>query len=285
MEPIDAAAVLRRMPYQHESLPFVLLWSEKSGCTSLLKWFLAQTGELAEATAHSDWIHDWELAVMKARPDYLQQLVHRLNGGDPAFKHVRHPFDRAVSSYLMLITLGDDSGHFTVPLRQQIRTATYGSPDVPYSFGFLDALRWMSTQDIRQLDDHLAPQHTDLEDRLTDLTLIRLESFDHEIRQIEQRFGLAGADLGSVTRSGHHIDRIPTDDRDVERVARLHPPLPLVDHRDWPVPPADEFRSPEAVELVAEIYRVDYDAYAYDDGATTPALDDAGSRLSRWWSR
>ena len=78
---------------------------------------------------------------MKARPGYTDRLVQQLNDHAPAFKLVRDPFDRAVSGFLMLVTLGDDSGHCTVTIRQQIREFVYGNPDVPYSFGFIDALR------------------------------------------------------------------------------------------------------------------------------------------------
>ena len=42
------------MAYRHDDLPFVLLWSEKSGCTSLFQWMLMQTNEFDEASAFSD---------------------------------------------------------------------------------------------------------------------------------------------------------------------------------------------------------------------------------------
>lgn len=29
----------QRTPLFHEDFPLILLWSEKSGCTTLLKWF------------------------------------------------------------------------------------------------------------------------------------------------------------------------------------------------------------------------------------------------------
>jgi hypothetical protein len=272
MTNISLSDVTHRMAYRHDDLPFVLLWSEKSGCTSLFQWMLMQTNEFDEASAFSDWIHDWEHAVMKARPGYADRLVRQLNDHAPAFKLVRDPFDRAVSGFLMLVTLGDDSGHFTVTIRQQIREFVYGNPDVPYAFGFIDALRWLATQESSELDHHLSPQYNPIESQITNLELIRLERFDADIRQIEERFGLPRADLAKASESRHHTTRAAPVGLNPEAIARLHPPIPLF-QSGFLLPKSSDFMTGEAVELISHIYRVDIDAYGYEPPVVTSASE------------
>lgn len=270
----------RRMPYQHPRVPVVACWSEKAGCTSLLKWFLAHTGELAEAQAYSDWIHDWELAVMTSRPGYAEQVIDRIAGGAPVVKLVRDPFERAVSGYLMMFILDDASGHFTVPMRRSIRALVYGDPDVPFSFSFLDHLRWLETHAVdgtlpidasTHLDDHLAPQVVPMERHLADLRLLRLERFDDEIERLTHDLGLAPVELGALTTSHHHTVRAADLDLDPEVVVRLHVPIPT-QGGEYPLPPTSAFATPQTVETVARLYRADYDAYGYE-----PTIPDSTS--------
>lgn len=264
---VDPPDLLPRVPYHDPSLPLVLLWSEKSGCTTLLKWFLHHIGKLEEATAHSDWIHDWEYDVMKADPAYDQRVAAALSAGTRAVKLVRDPFERAVSSYLMMCVLGDDSGHFTVDLRRQLRGDLYGDPDVPYGFGFVDLLRWMTTQDLTTINGHLGPQSTALEDRLPELEIVRLDEFDRRFRDIERELGLEPADLGRVTSSSHHTVRADPQPARAGAIARLHLPIP---HGDtWPLPPASAFLDAETAELVRTLFAEDYARYGFDPPAPT----------------
>lgn len=251
--------VTSRMAYHDESLPFALLWSEKAGCTSLLKWFAHHLGRLDEAEAHGEWIHHWEHDILKADPAYAERLVERLRAGLPVFKLVRSPFDRAVSSYLMLFTEPDDSDHFSVPLRAEIRQFVYGRTDVPYSFGFVSFLEWLATEDLSTVDDHLAPQTTPLDDLLGDVTYVRVDRFEADLRKIERRFGLAPADYAAVSSSAHHTSRTRLDGLDRNAVARLQIPVDMPD--GFQIPPSDDFMSAEAVDLISRIYRADIDRY------------------------
>lgn len=262
------------MAYRHDDLPFVLLWSEKSGCTSLFQWMLLQTGEFDEADSFSDWIHDWEHAIMKARTGYAESLVTQLNDGAPASKLVRSPFERAVSSFLMLVTLGDDSGHFTVELRRKVREFVYGAPDAPWSFGFIDFLRWMATQDITTIDGHLGLQFDIIEDRIPQLELIRLEQFDAEMGSLEQRFGLPAVDLRRATTSRHHTQRVAPAGYDPQGVVRIQPPIPLFES-GFPLPHSADFMTPEAVDLISTIYRTDVEAYGYEPPEFSTGLVEA----------
>src|SRR4051812_20775721 len=44
-------------PLYADNFPLVLLWTNKSGCTTVLKWFLFQTGLMDEASAYHRWPH------------------------------------------------------------------------------------------------------------------------------------------------------------------------------------------------------------------------------------
>ncbi|MEM1334766.1 MAG: class I SAM-dependent methyltransferase [Actinomycetota bacterium] len=251
-----------RVPFHHPSFPVVLLWSEKSGCTTLLTWFLMQTGHLEAARAHHRWPHEWEHDVMKAAPGYEQGVVDALVSGTPAVKLVRDPFDRAVSSYLQLCVFDEDSGHFTIELRRRIRAFVYGDADVPYAFSFVDMLRWLDQADLDTVDGHLGPQSTRLEDHLADLELVRLEEFDAAIRRLEQRFDLAPADLATASDSDHHTVRDHELPNAPGSAARLHVPMPIPE--GYPLPTADAFLTEETALLVERIFATDYERYGYD---------------------
>jgi hypothetical protein len=68
----------RRVPHQHERLPFMVLWSQTSGCTSVLKWFLWHAGMLLEAVEYKKQadglaVHMYENEVFKSLPGYLRR--------------------------------------------------------------------------------------------------------------------------------------------------------------------------------------------------------------------
>jgi hypothetical protein len=274
---VDVALLRRRMGHWHPAVPVVLLWSEKAGCTSLLRWFLGQTGDLEEAERYSDWIHDWEFDVMKARDGYDRELARRLEAGTPVFKLVREPFARAVSQYLMMLTLSDESGHFTVPIRRQVREFVHGTADTVETFSFIEYLTWLSGQDLEPLNDHVTPQYTPLERVLANagrsVELLRLESFADDISRLEHHLGLPAVDTGEASRSSHHTVRHPVE-ADPEAVVRLRPPVPLPP--DYPIPQSASFMTPETTELVARIFADDFDVYGYE----TPVAPWRSSRSS-----
>lgn len=251
-----------RLPYHHPGLPFVLLWSEKAGCTSLLRWFLHHTGELVEADAYDPWVHRWEIEVMKVRPGYADAAADAIAGGAPVIKLVRHPFDRAVSSFLTLSRHPEGADHFGVTVRRRVREWLYGDGDAPYGFGFVEYLRWLDTVDVESLDPHLAPQRTTLEDSIADLELIRLDGFADGVRSLEERFGLDPAPLDEITSSRHHTTRLAVPAARRSAVVHLHPPIPRPD--DWPVPSTEDFVDDESADLVARLFRIDHEAYGFE---------------------
>src|SRR5438552_5259641 len=97
------ALVKKRTPLFVEDFPIILLYSQKSGCTSAIKWFFWQTGLLEEALTFGNWIHRFEYQVFKRAPGYRLELTGALCAGKKRLiKFTRDPFQRAVSSFLML---------------------------------------------------------------------------------------------------------------------------------------------------------------------------------------
>ena len=122
----------QRTPLFHEDFPLILLWSEKSGCTTLLKWFFYQLGLLDDALKHSDWVHDYENQVFKARDDYLLDLDRALDKQEkPVVKLVRDPYQRALSSYLSLTEKKDGEEHWSIEVRRHVRNYFYGTVGGP----------------------------------------------------------------------------------------------------------------------------------------------------------
>src|SRR6476660_6915786 len=57
--------LMRPLPLHHERVPFAVAWTPKAGCTSLVKWFLFQTGDLEKALDYDKWIHRYRVKVFQ----------------------------------------------------------------------------------------------------------------------------------------------------------------------------------------------------------------------------
>jgi hypothetical protein len=276
---IDPMLLDRRTPYHDESVPFVLLWSQKSGCTTLLTWFLAHAGQLDAAVAYGRWVHDYEREVMLRRPAQAEHLRDWLESGVPAFKLVRDPYQRAVSSYLSLLEIPDGATHDTLPMRAAIRRMVYGTDDVGYSFSFRQFLAWLETQDIDLVDDHLASQLTALDAEIDDLEYLRLESLADDLAAVERRFGLDHVDLGSLPQPPHHVQRSAHRFADASAIADLQPRITIAEGP--PLPHADDFLAPDVVASIERIYAADFAAFGHrrrsDAANATDALDVANA--------
>ena len=64
------------------------MWSEKSGCTAIVKWFFWQLDLLDEAVKHHPWVHNYENDVFKKRPGYTHDYLKAINDGLPVLKFV-----------------------------------------------------------------------------------------------------------------------------------------------------------------------------------------------------
>ena len=147
--------VLKRTPFQHQQVPFIVCWSQKSGCTSVLKWFFYHAGLLDEAMRHQELnlnleIHNYENNVFKARPGYKDELIEQILAGKPVIKFLRCPYERLFSSFMHLnnirFLLLREEGQTTpgMMLRQNILEFIYEKPtDIDQPISFPGYLAWM----------------------------------------------------------------------------------------------------------------------------------------------
>ena len=213
--------VRRRTPYQHPDVPFVVLWAQKAGCTSVFKWFLWHAGLLDTAAQYRAdeeglSIHNYETEVFKKPPGYLDRLVTRIEAGVAVVNFLRCPYSRAFSSYMHLHNRfyirfeRDGIRNPGLELRYEILEAVYGyRPPVEYPFSFMDYLQWLDGHEIADIEPHHATQYTPLY-ALPGVTHYRLEDFDAAVRAIERQYALPDSS-GQRTRfsSAHHLAKSP----------------------------------------------------------------------------
>jgi len=229
--------VQTRTPLHHKQLPFILCWSQKAGCTAILKWFFYHANLIDAATEHHSLnrklqIHNYENEVFKARRGYKQELVDVIVAGKPAIKFIRCPYQRLFSSFLQLNNVRFlrriKSGQTTpgMLLRQRVIDFVHGeSMDIgsPLSFGrYID---WLKEQTPETLDPHHAPQCTLLDDSIK-MAYYRLEDFNQSIDSLERKFSLEKtSDIRDRFSSAHHSKRQHVSKFDALRF--LYEALPL----------------------------------------------------------
>lgn len=248
-------------PMYAQGFPFILLWSPKSGCTTLVKWFFYQTGLTDTAMAYDAWPHRYRDDVLQGAPDYREATADLLLKRDrPVIKLVRDPWQRAVSSYLQLclsLRPGRDTWASKHVRQLKHRIGVVGSYD---TISFREFARAMA-QDVthrRQLNPHLAGQYAEGEDRF-DVRPIKLENFESEIRKVEAEFGLARAPIDDLTKSGHHrgVKR-----RKLPGAADIQAGLRTFGRQDAPA--YESFYDAETGALIATAFARDFAQYGYD---------------------
>ena len=197
----------RRIPLYHPDLPFVVLWSEKSACTTIVKWFFLQAGLLETALALNAWVHKYEVSVFKARPGYAQDVTNALKAGIPVVKFVRDPFTRAYSSYLSVCSRASlgEVRQWSASTRRKILKHFVGRGDATeYGFSFRQFLQWIISQDMQTLNPHVRQQH-EPRDEYLDIRYYKIESLAETFRALEQRYKLpqASADYPEIFESRH----------------------------------------------------------------------------------
>ncbi|MEE4146580.1 MAG: hypothetical protein V2I26_17380, partial [Halieaceae bacterium] len=145
----------KRTPYHHPGVPVVVLWSQKSGCTALYKWFLWQAGLLDQALRYRIdeeglSIHNYEVEVFRNTRNYSGKLAARIEAGTPLVNVLRCPYSRAFSSYMHLHNRfyirfeRDGIANAGLDLRYDVLRSVYGEVvPVEYPVSFMDYLLWL----------------------------------------------------------------------------------------------------------------------------------------------
>jgi hypothetical protein len=263
----------KRTPLQHIDVPFIVCWSQKSGCTSVLKWFLYHAGLLDDALQHQELnlnleIHNYENNVLKARPGYKDDLVDQLLAGKPVIKFLRCPYERLFSSYMHLnnvrFLLLQKEGQSTpgMLLRQSILDFIHGKAiDIGHPISFGEYLLWMKEQDPMTVDPHHAPQCAMLDDRVP-ATYYRLENFDHSLTHLERKFSLRRSSaVRTVFSSIHHHQKRRSSRAEALRFLQGPPPLIEFSNTKLPKITAALLEKTEFDPLVRQLFAKDIAQY------------------------
>lgn len=265
---VAAESFTRRPPLHHQDLPFVLFWSEKSGCTIAVKWFFHQLGLLQEALDYHPWIHNYENEVFRARRSYNEECIAALNDGKPAIKIVRNPYSRAFSGYLELCRpfLTRQNDHWAYEARQRVLEYLVGyAGEIELAFSFNQFVSWLEAQDIRDVNDHIAPQRLPYEAQL-EIEPLKLEDGHAIFAELEERFGLKATTQDHVAfNSGHHHAKteltgaLPVDISDLaipvqrNRSFRLIAPTPV------------QLSQGKSGDALRRLFAGDFAAYRYEE--------------------
>lgn len=259
----DCVAI--RPPLYHPDVPYVVFWSQKAGCTTAVKWFLAQCGLLEEALAYSRWVHDYEAHVFRKRPHYRRGVVRALCDGHPAVKVVRDPMRRAPSAFLVLAEPGALRSRGENWTRRHWRRidawlAARGRP--PGAISFVDHLAMVAELERRRahtVDQHLSQQFVRGETRFLS-EVVPIETFPAWAAAKAGEPGVAPVDMGRVLGSRHHHVADP------ERTAALgdrpeEVPLRRGQYADRRFPAASAYVNPRTEPLIRAAYAADFAAY------------------------
>jgi len=261
----DASWEYRPLPLHQPGFPVVVCWSAKSGCTTVLKWFLAHNGLLDEALAYSPWIHEYRQQKFQVA-GYRRQCERLFRTGHAnrfIVKVIRDPATRAVSSFLHFLRAGDDNAQWpATSLVKQWKAAA--GIERQSGLTFRQFLTWVTEQQFKRvvLDPHFRPQFDAQQDSHVD-AYICLEDLAAGLRAVEDFVGLSHVDVHALSESPHHNPM--TAGHAWPTVAADFPAdRSTFDQRG--TPPAEAFLDPHTLRLIRIVYGEDYDAYgAYYD--------------------
>jgi hypothetical protein len=250
----------RRTPLHVSGFPLILLYSPKSGCTSAVKWFFWQTGLLEEAQAYGKWVHRFENQVFKRTSGYRMDLIAELCLGQKRLiKFTRNPFQRAVSSFLMLS--GPQLGKLTFfghAEWKKIRTYKYGAAEDKRGASFVDFLCYLRDADSakRKINGHFAQQYRPDESAFN-VEYYRLENMSATFRELEAQLGLAAAPDDLL--SSHHHRRYMNEVQ--EDVSTLD--IDEDTFVETPPPNYRAFYTAHTIDLVRQVFKDDFEHYGY----------------------
>ena len=269
----------RILPLQREGFPVAVCWSAKSGCTTVLKWFLAHNGLLDEALAYSGWIHDYREDRLFASNRYVVQCDRLFMHGHRhtvIIRVIRDPASRAVSSFLHFLRHERDLEHWPNAAELIRWKATVGLTG-QQGLSFRQFLMYVAAQQVghRLMDPHFRPQYEAQQDSRVD-TYVRLEDLSAGLRAVEDRCGLPHVCVENLSSSPHHN---PATANHGWPVLAAEFPADRNTLKELGTPPTQSFLDAETRLLIRTAYWTDYDAYGhlYDSAQRTiRRITDAG---------
>jgi hypothetical protein len=261
----------RLLPLQQPGFPVAVCWSAKSGCTTVLKWFLAQNGLLDEALAYNEWIHAYRQDKLFAAKGYAVQcarLFRHTQRNTLIIRVIRDPASRAVSSFLHLLRNEHDLERWpdaTELTRWKVAVGLAGQQGL----SFRQFLLYVAAQQVnrRSIDPHFRPQYDEQQDARVD-TYVRLEDLSAGLRAVEDHCRLPHVDVKNLSSSPHHNPATANHGWPT-RASEFPADLNIL--RELGTPPVRAFLDAETRLLIQTVYWKDYEAYGHHYDATPAA--------------
>ena len=237
------------LPLYEKDFPLIFFWSPKSGCTSLIRWFFFQIGQLQKANDYHPWVHMYRMEVYEKQNDYTELKRQLLEGPKVTYKLVRNPYKRAVSSFLAMLT--------NKLIMEEIKL----NPNDSISFKqFLYQINKIGI-DRDLINSHIAQQYVEGEEVFV-RSYLHLEKFGGEIESIEKKYGLLKSPILDLTKSHHHMTQIMTLKGEFAET-KFKEQFKLGTFSN-PLPTYESFYDDETMDLVKKIFQKDFEAYGYN---------------------
>jgi len=245
------------------------MWSEKAGCTTVVKWLFNHLNILGNALTYSNWVHDYENSVFKKADSYFESLQKAITDDVPIIKFVRDPYARAFSGYLELCKLANfnKKGHWANEVRKSVLNEMLGfQTNLEYGFSFSQYLKWLSNRDHSSLNSHIRMQYMEYESKLN-IGYFKIEDFNNRINQLEEEYGLPSTPkwmLEKFAGSGHHF--IKSDDISKEQVLKLaHLAIPVRKLASFSLYNVNKelVEGTEIGDLIKGVFEKDIETYGY----------------------
>ena len=255
-----------RPPLYSPGFPFILMWSEKSACTTVAKWFFAQIGLLKRALSYHRWIHEYENSVFKARKGYLESCCAAFCEGVASLKFVRNPYTRLYSGYLETCSprVLSQPEHWSTLTRAKVLEHLVGeSVGLEYGYSFNQFVNWVAEQSPNDLDPHLAPQFESYENQANP-RVVRIEDGDNVFQLLEAEYNLTSTEGRKlIYSSGHHHTKVKF--KNTENASILDVSQPVTRTASFQIfdASARTIAASPSGEKIRERFYEDFKAYGY----------------------
>lgn len=249
-----------RIPHFHRQLPIILFWSQKSGCTSLVKWVYFQIGLLEKALQYDWMVHPYDIKEYKLNINHQKDMKeHILHSKKDTYKLVRNPYRRAVSAFLMLYNKQDPYWRKAlVDIRKDLfndRNSTKGLSFKEFLLYIKKMGSHVGSINGHFMDGHFAQQYVEGEEHFVN-QCIYLENFAQQISEIEHKYGLIKSNPQKLSVSVHNHASSMIHKGNYAEMNIHDPSFPRF-------PTYESFYNKQTKRLVEEVYRKDFEMYGY----------------------